>query len=199
MAAEAEGAALIRRLLLADPQRLSMLRAVRALELPQGAIGAGFVRAAVWDHLHGFADPTPLGDIDVVYFDPNDLTPARDRKLETALSRQLPGHAWSVKNQARMHRRNGDAPYRDLADALAHWLETATCVAARLTAEDDLEIVAPWGLEDLMALRLRATPSGRRNGDDFRKRLAEKNWQGRWPKLVAHRETDAETSQKRRG
>ncbi|HMB77806.1 MAG TPA: nucleotidyltransferase family protein [Kiloniellaceae bacterium] len=184
MAQDADGRALIRRLLGADGERLRMLRAVRTLRLPQAAIGAGFVRAAVWDHLHGFATPTPLDDIDVVYFDPDDPAATRDADLEAALRRSLPGPNWDVKNQARMHLRNGDAPYRDLGDAIAHWLETATCVAARLNEAEDLEIVAPWGLDDLMNLRIRATPSGQRKGEDFRRRLGEKDWQGRWPRLT---------------
>jgi len=184
MTAAAGGEALIRRLLLGDPRRLAMLRAVRDLELPQGAIGAGFVRAAVWDHLHGFAEPTPLDDIDVIYFDPADTTPAREAVLKAALTQRLPGPGWDVKNQARMHLRNGDAPYRDLGDAIAHWLETATCVAAHLTDSGNLEIVAPWGLDDLMNLRLRATPSGRRKHSQFRRRLAKKDWPGRWPRLT---------------
>lgn len=188
---QAEDLALIRRLLAADPTRLEMLRAVRDLNLPQGAIGAGFVRAAVWDHLHGFRRATALNDIDVIFFDPDNLDPKREQQLEAALSQRLPGHTWSVKNQARMHHRNGDAPYGDLADAIAHWLETATCIAARLKDATEIEIIAPWGLSDLMALRLRATPSGQRKTEDFRSRLAKKNWQGQWPQLALASDPDS--------
>ena len=51
-----------------DPFRMRCLRALRALDLPQGYIGAGFVRNAIWDELHARATPTPLNDIDVIYF-----------------------------------------------------------------------------------------------------------------------------------
>ena len=44
----------LQRLLLNDPVRMNALYAVQALELSDGWIGAGFVRDAVWDHLHGY-------------------------------------------------------------------------------------------------------------------------------------------------
>ncbi len=57
-------------LLLNDPLRMKALHAVQALGLNDGWIGAGFVRDAVWDHLHGYG-PRPLsGDVDVVWFEP---------------------------------------------------------------------------------------------------------------------------------
>ena len=89
-----------------------MLRAVNRLGLPDCWTGAGFVRNLVWDRLHGYAEATPLNDIDVLYFDPSDRSRATERALEARLRRALPGQPWSVRNQARMHRRNADAPYR---------------------------------------------------------------------------------------
>lgn len=57
-------------LLLNDPIRMKALYAVQALELSDGWIGAGFVRDAVWDHLHGYGQRPVSGDVDVVWFDP---------------------------------------------------------------------------------------------------------------------------------
>ena len=45
---------LLESVLLNDPMRMNALYAVQALELNDGWIGAGFVRDAVWDHLHGY-------------------------------------------------------------------------------------------------------------------------------------------------
>lgn len=44
----------LQRLLFSDPLRMEALYAVQALELNDGWIGAGLVRDAVWDHLHGY-------------------------------------------------------------------------------------------------------------------------------------------------
>ena len=158
---------------------------VRALDLPDLWIGAGFVRNAVWDHLHGREPSPPAGDVDVLWFDPSRPDPEEDRRLEAVLTAQKPTVVWSVKNQARMHRRNGDAPYSSTADAMRHWPETATAVAARRTHDDRCEIAAPLGLEDLFRLRLLPTPtfaSAKRT--IFEDRITAKRWVEDWPLLL---------------
>ena len=165
------------------PDMIACLEAVAALGLPDCWIGAGFVRAPVWDALHGYSEPTPLDDIDVVYFDP-DSGDTREKPAETALAKALP-LPWSVINQARMHLYNEDPPYRDTGDALANWLETATAVALRLNPSGRLELLAPHGLEDLFALRVRPTPRAREaRMEAYRARLERKKWQEKWPRLI---------------
>lgn len=175
-------------LIAADPWRMRALRAVAGLALPQGWIGAGFVRTLVWDHLAGLARPTPIGDADVVYFDPADPDEATEKRLEARLTSDCPlvflGQPvpWSMKNQARMHVRNGDPPYRDVADALTHWLETPTAVAVRLDAGGRIEVLAPFGLEDLFRMRIAPTPHARAHRlADYRQRVASKPWARQWP------------------
>lgn len=152
------------------------------LELPDCWIGAGFVRRKVWDHLHGYQTPTPLDDIDVLYFQPGNLSQDYERRAEAALHEALPEQPWSAKNQARMHLRNGDEPYRDTTHAMHFWLETPTCIAVRLTGNGHLELAAPYGLDDLLAMVIRPTPAGYRRAQDFRDRVAGKNWLQNWPK-----------------
>jgi len=168
-------------LLLGDAWHRRVLAMARSLELPDWAVGAGFVRNRVWDHLHGYRERSFLPDIDVLYFDPRCLDEDQERLVEAALGRAAPDLPWSVKNQARMHLRNGDRAYRDTEDALGHWLKTPTCVAVRLEADDALTILAPYGLEDLWEMRARPTPSGRRRLGDYRARMADKNWPATWP------------------
>ena len=164
-----------------DPWRMGVLRSVSELALPEAAVGAGFLRSAVWDRLHGYRECTPLADIDVLYFDRRNLGRDREIAAETILRVRAPNLPWQVRNQARMHFGNGDAPYRDLEDALGHWLETATAVAARLAPDGRLSFIAPYGLADLFAGQSRPTPAGRRRLEAYRARMAAKNWPGRWP------------------
>jgi len=171
-------------LIAGQPWRRQALEAVAALELPDAWVGAGFVRAPVWDALHGYTKPTPLGDIDVVYYDPACPDPAAERVAEVRLKELAPGLPWSVRNQARMHVRNGDAPYESTADALAHWLETPTAVAVRLGGGRASELLAPLGLDDLLGLVLRPTPYARTHRmAAFRERVERKGWLGKWPKV----------------
>jgi len=167
-----------------DHWRMGILRTVAALELPDWAIGAGFVRAAVWDSLSNKRVRTPLPDIDVLYFDRENTLPARDLELEIMLAEAGPGMPWSVKNQARMHTRNTDSPYCNTTDALSYWLETATCVAARLNEQGCVSILAPLGIKDLLEFRVRPTASARTKMDQYRARMAAKNWAGSWPHLI---------------
>lgn len=165
-------------LLAASPAHLDALRTLALAGPCEAWIGAGFVRNLVWDAQAGRApDVAALADIDVVLFD-TALAPARDAAFEAALhgARARP---WSVTNQAHMGR------YGNLADALAHWPETATAVAARMR-EGRIDILAPHGLDDLRAGILRPSPAHRADPSAMRARIAAKGWLSRWPHLTCH-------------
>ena len=170
--------------LIAHNPRMMRCLAVLAAHGPAGAwIGAGFVRNAVWDHLSGQdTEATPLADLDVVFHDPAIATAEHDARIEAALCTAAPDLPWSVHNQARMHERNGHRPYRDVADALTHWPETATAIAARLGPKG-VEILAPFGVEDVLEMIIRPTPAFRTKPEIPLARLEAKGWLTRWPSL----------------
>lgn len=166
----------------ADKAFFEIVTIVAALDLPDWAVGAGAIRNRVWDHLHGF--PTARdADVDVLYFDASDVSTASEDKIAGRLHRASPAIPWSVRNQARMHIRNGDAPYSDTTDAISHWLETPTAVAVTLRSRFPM-VIAPYGLADLFGLWVRPTPSGTRKPEEYRSRIAGKGWQDRWPRLM---------------
>ena len=166
----------------ADPVRCGLLATLADLKLPDAWLAAGFVRNLVWDRLHGRAEATPLADLDVIYFDPVDCRPERDRAIEALLTERAPGWPWSVKNQARMHARNDDPPYGDSLDAMAHWPEVETALAARLTPAGAIEVISPFAQSGLFALHLTPNP-WRPRPEAFRQRVATKGWLWRWPRL----------------
>ena len=170
-------------ILRAAPGSVECLQAVRDIGLPECWIGAGFVRNKAWDVLHGYADFTALNDVDVVYFDAAATDRARETEHEHALAAALPDVPWSVRNQARMHIRNREAPYSDTADAMSRWVQTATAVGARIDGEGEIRILAPHGLDDLVDLILRPTPSHAHRREMFETIVAEKRWLEIWPKL----------------
>ncbi|MCW8156034.1 nucleotidyltransferase family protein [Stutzerimonas stutzeri] len=174
----------LRAIITADPVRMRVLTLVKALALPDCWVAAGFVRSAVWDHLHLRNGGTLPPDIDVIWFDPDRLEKAVDTRIEAAL-RLLGGSLnWSVKNQARMHLHNGDQPYRSAVDAMSHWPETATAVGVRLGDMDEIEVAAPLGLDDLFNLIVRPTAAfGAGKRQVYLERLATKGWSETWPGL----------------
>jgi uncharacterized protein len=161
-----------------------LLEAVERLALPDGWIGAGLIRNAVWDALHGDDAATIVTrDIDVVYFDPSRTSSEEDLALEARLEADIADIPWEVRNQARMHAGNGDRPYANTADAISHWPETATAIAARCE-RGRIEVIAPLGVADLLGLIVRPTPAFAGKMEIYRARLASKGWAERWPKLT---------------
>lgn len=157
---------------------------VRQLGLADCWVGAGFVRNAVWDALHGRPVSSIDGDVDVLWFDRQQTGPQVDATIEATLRRLDPTIDWSVRNQARMHVRNGDSPYCSTADAMCCWPETATAVGVRRTRPDGFEVSAPLGLADLFALVLRPAPcfQGRKH-HQYLERIEAKGWLSSWPRL----------------
>ena len=164
-----------------DPLRMACLRAVQTLNLPDWFIAAGFVRNAIWDHLHHLP-MTPLNDVDVVYFDPNDCSLVTEAHYAALLQQQLPMINWDVKNQARMHLKHQHSPYKNSADAISRWVEVPTCVGVRLTVENQFIFTAAYGLEHNWSLHVSINPHYPRPAV-YQQRIRDKKWQVLWPRL----------------
>lgn len=171
----------IRQWIAGDPYRMRALSAAASLGLPDWYLAAGFVRNLVWDHAHGFSRATALNDIDLIYFDPLDASESRDRDLERQLARAMEA-PWSVKNQARMHRRNGDEPYRSTSDAMSYWVEVETAVGAALSDSGEVVLVSPFGFDALFKFTVTLNTK-RPKPQAFGDRLAAKQWLKIWPGL----------------
>jgi len=165
-----------------DLWMMQILEIVRDLDLPDWWIGAGFVRNKIWDELHEYKKRTPLNDIDVIYFNNENINKKQEkmyeRKLHTKL--KLP---WSVKNQARMAVVRNDEVYHSAEEGLSRWVETATCVGIKLDKDNNLILAAPHGVEDLVNLILRPTPFFSKSLKIFNERIVKKSWLTLWPKL----------------
>ncbi|MFM7967313.1 nucleotidyltransferase family protein [Aeromonas sp. A-5] len=173
-------------LLRADPLRMACLWAARELALPDWALGAGFVRNLIWDHLHQKAEPTPLNDIDLIYLDPGDPEGADEREYEAWLAVRVPGLHWEVRNQARMHVHQQVPPFASSLEALSHWVEVPTCIGVRLLANDEFEWLAPHGFGHNWSLQVSANPRCRQESRIFIDRIRDKQWQRIWPDLVVN-------------
>lgn len=176
-------AARVIELVLRDPQALDYLRIARTLGLPDWWLAAGFVRNRVWDALTETSG-WDMADIDMLFFDPTDISKQREKALEARVMALTPGVEWEVRNQARMHLHNGDRPYTGIEDAMGFWLETCTAVGLHLEQDDSISIIAPFGLDDLLGLVLRPSAAGLRRIDSYRARLAAKSWRRRWPQAT---------------
>lgn len=98
----------------------------------------------------------------------------------------MPHVPWSVKNQARMHTVNNLSPYISSVDAISKFPETATALGLTLDKENNLVLIAPWGLEDVLNLVIKPTPMFTETKElaaIYEERIVKKNWKGTWHKV----------------
>jgi len=180
---------LLSNLMKQDPLRLEALECLRLLNLPQSYIAAGFVRNLVWDYLHKKTVATHLNDIDVIYFDLDESSADKCKDYQHTLHTMMPQVNWQVRNQALMHSRNGDQPYKNILDAMSYWPEKETAVAIRKLATGEFEAIAAFGFDSLFNLQI--THNSKRDKSIFTKRVTSKNWLELWPKLSINTDGDS--------
>ena len=167
---------------------MQALQAARDVDAPDWLINAGAIRDVVFDALHDRPLTTPPRDVDLGFFDPDDLSPERDAEVEAALRERAPDLPWEAKNQAAVHHWYPRVfglevpPFRSCAEAIATFPETASAVGVRLLPDDDLLVVALFGLDDLFGCVCRHNPA-RVPPDLYERRVAEKRFRERWPRM----------------
>jgi hypothetical protein len=147
----------------ADPGLMHLLDRLRALALPQWRLVAGCLYQTVWNVLTGRPRGTGIKDYDLIYHDAADLSwEAEDAVIRhvTAATQGCVGPL-EVRNQARVHLWFADRfgcayPQLDCADAsLRYYASIVHAVGVRLEPDDRLDVVAPFGLDDMFAMIIR--------------------------------------------
>ena len=174
----------------AAPGLMRVLQTARALDLPDWMVFSGAVYQPALNHLTGRPADHGLKDYDLAYHDDSNLSyEAEDaviRRVAAAFPSDL-APLVEVRNQARVHlwfeAKFGEAGYGPLscsADALPRFVSASFAVGVRLEADDEITVLAPFGLEDLFALRLRPNPL--RPTASFARAAA--SVRERWPEVV---------------
>lgn len=166
-------------LIKADSERMEVLSIVKTLDLPDCYIAAGFIRNLIWDHI--FSTSTPLNDIDIVFFDPLDISNSRAKEITTKLKKQFTDFEWQAKNQAFMHRRNHDRPYKNTLDAMSFWPEKETAIGVSLDNNGALTFINAFPKNNIFDGKITYNP--KRNECVFRQRITQKQWLKVWPHL----------------
>jgi len=178
----------LRRIVRDSDWLMGVLEAVRDCDPPDWLVGGGVLYKLVWNRLHGYLETAHVNDVDVVFFDSEDLSPEREQTVERGLWARRPDVPWEAKNQAAVHlwyeEKFGHAvpPLRSSEEGVGANPGTATAVGIRLLADDDLYVAAPLGLDDLFEMVLRRNPR-RVTPESFRKWVVKKGIRERWPKV----------------
>jgi hypothetical protein len=149
-----------------QPVLMSVIEGLREMALPDHLLVAGAIYNQVWNHLTGRPALTGVNDIDVFYFDDSDIGwDAEDRVIKACDARfaalTLP---IQVRNQARVHlwfEEKFGSPFTPLSSAgemLGRYASKTHAVGARLDEAGAMEIVAPFGLDDLFSFRMVPNP-----------------------------------------
>ncbi|MCL2226816.1 MAG: nucleotidyltransferase family protein [Oscillospiraceae bacterium] len=173
-------------LMQSEPMR-SVLEKTKELGIVNYYVGAGCVAQTVWNYQLGLELEQGISDYDVVYYDDSDLSAQAEQsftdKLQVALKAR--NIKLDVNNQARVHLWYKDyfgydiSAYGSVEEAINTWPTTATSVGVRLESSN-LKVYAPFGLNDLFGLIVRANKA----------QITEKiymdkvhKWSAKWPSL----------------
>lgn len=140
--------------LLADPDLVRILGIMKDLGLTDSWLCAGTIRNFIWNR-YCFDKNT---DVDIVFFDES-ITCEETLELETKLRQMCPNYQWELKNQTLMHIHSPDtSPYQSSQDAIEKFPERCTAIGVRQTEKGDIELFAPYGLDDIYNYIVRPTP-----------------------------------------
>ncbi len=134
-------------------------------------LAGGAVRNTVWSELYGDDCLLTIKDFDIAFFDKNSGR-ERETEMKNFMSSQLPGWEFDVKNQASFAVwRKGRFPFESTADGISNWLLTTASVGVALNVNNEIELLAPYGLADLFNGIVRPTPRQADNPDAEAKKL----------------------------
>ena len=165
-----------------------ILERFEEVTLPDSWLVAGCVAQTIWNLGHGQPAEFGLKDVDLIYFDEQNLSFEAEASHESRL-RDLFQHLpikLDVKNEARVHLwyedRFGYAikPYSSSADEIATFPTTATAVGVR-QMRSKFECCAPLGLDDLFSLVVR--PNKRQITRAIYQAKVDR-WRSLWPRLT---------------
>lgn len=181
--------AALEEMLRAEPVLMAVLEGLREDGLPEGMLVAGAIYNHVWNVLSRRPALYGINDLDVFYFDGGDIGYDAEDVVIRRLDRRF-GHLpipVQVRNQARVHlwfpQKFGIdfTPLASAEEMLGRYASRTHAVAARLDAEGRMEILAPFGLDDIFSFRLVPNPV-LANRPGYEKKAARAK--ATWPELT---------------
>ncbi|MBN9256721.1 MULTISPECIES: nucleotidyltransferase family protein [unclassified Mesorhizobium] len=146
----------------ADPLLAETLARVRALALPDWLVVSGALYNSIWNHLTDRPPGFGIKDVDLFYFDDADLS----WEAEDVVIRRAAGHfeglplPVEVRNQARVHlwypvKFGRECPrYTSASESVSYFASRTHAVGVRFDEGGALELVAPFGLDDIFSFRI---------------------------------------------
>ena len=172
----------------ANPVNRRIAEALPALAGPDAWLVSGCVFQSIWNGLSGRARDYGILDYDVFYCDPDTSYEAEDaviRRCAEAFASL--GVEVQVRNQSRVHlwypQKFGRpfAPVSSVEEALRRFLAPACAIGVQLQ-DGAPRILAPFGLDDVMGLRIRRNPMVGGASTQYDAKAAR--WKQVWPEIT---------------
>lgn len=177
---------ILEKILRKNTNLMKILEILEKDEIINYYVGAGAINQTVFNYYHDYDIDYGIKDYDIVYYD-EDLSYEKEDIVIKRLQEKLKDIAAEVdiKNEARVHlwyyEKYGikRKPYTSVADAIASWGATVTCIGVKLE-KGRFIVYAPYGLNDLFGMVLRPVKR------DFTKDAYDERtcrWMKKWPLL----------------
>lgn len=141
---------------------MELLTGLWDLDFPDWWVVSGAIYNNVWNHLTKRPSMGGVKDFDVFYFDDSDLSYEAEDKVIKLAEKALAGLPLpvEVRNQARVHLwapekfGHNFAPLISSLDMLDKFASKTHSVAVKLNGDKELEIFAPFGLNDIFSFSI---------------------------------------------
>lgn len=174
-----------------NKELMIMLDYIEKLKLPNYYIAAGAIFQTIWNYYDNKSLNHNIKDIDIIYFDKNDLSVENDmqyyEKIKNYSDTMGFNYEIDISNEARMHlwkkeKNNVDiAPYINSEDAIDKWI--ATVHAIGITKENNIiSIYAPYGLSDIFSRTIRPIKHNGNSKELYYKKV--NSWKERFDNLT---------------
>ena len=176
----------LKEILLNNKKIVFILEKLQEYNLDSYYLGAGCISQTIFNYYHGYDLEKNINDYDIVYFD-NDLTYEKEDKIikeikllcndinvNLDIKNQARVHLWSLKSLGRQIKQ-----IYSLESAIRGWGTTITCIGVKFK-NNDLEIFAPYGLNDLFGLKIVPLKENIPKEVYLNK---TKKWKEKWPLL----------------
>lgn len=147
-----------------NKELMSMLNYIEKLNFPNFYIAAGSVFQTIWNYYDNKPLNYGIKDIDVIYFNKDDLSVERDleyyKKIKEYSETSGYNYEIDVSNEARMHLWKKEKfhieiePYTSSEDAIDKWIATVHAIGIT-KVYNQIKIYAPYGLSDIFSRTIR--------------------------------------------
>lgn len=167
---------------------MDIIKYLNKINLPNFYIAAGCVFQTIWNYLDNKPLNDKVKDIDIVYYEKNDLSKESEQAIEDTISMQFQNmsYKFDVHNEARMHLWKEEhegikiEPYKSNEDAMSRWLATIHAIGITLK-NNKIKVYAPYGLSDIYSRTVRPIKHDGNNQDKYNKKA--ESWSNRFDNL----------------